>query len=231
MSRSLPLLVVPGILEDTASWQAALAPLGRAVIALPNYGETIAAMAASMLERAPPRFMLLGHSLGGYVAQQIALTAAERVAALALVSTSARAETAASRERRAALVNAARTDFPAVVAQLARAALAPDSRAAHLAALSATMLAGGVERFAREQQAAASRPTFAGRLGVIACPALVVTGTLDAVIDPAASPEIAAELPAAQLVRIEGCGHMPQLERPAALLGALHGLEAAQTAS
>lgn len=231
MPHCLPLLVVPGILEDTASWQAALAPLGRVVIALPNHGESIADMAASMVERAPPRFALLGHSLGGYVAQQIALTAPDRVAALMLVSTSARAETPESRERRGALVTAARADFPAVVAQLARAALARDKRAAHIAGLTAIMLAGGVERFAREQQAAASRPMFAGRLGGITCPALVVTGDADAVIDPAASAELAAELPAAQLVRIEHCGHMPQLERPDALLAALRGWPGAETAS
>ena len=228
---TLALVVVPGILEDEESWREALAPLGLAVTVAANRGESINAMAASLLERAPDRFVLLGHSLGGYVAQAAALARPDRIAGLVLISTSARAETEASRAGRAALVAAARTDFAGVVARLARAALAPANRAACLRQVEAMMLAGGAERFAREQQAAASRPMFAGRLGGITCPALVVTGDADAVIDPAASAELAAELPAAQLVRIEHCGHMPQLERPDALLAALRGWPGAETAS
>lgn len=209
---TLPLVVVPGILEDEESWREALAPLGVPVEVIANRGESIAAMAGSLLERAPPRFVLLGHSLGGYVAQAAALAAPERVSALALVSTSARAETEPSRLARAALVEAALVDFAGVVARLARAALAPANRAACLAQVEAMMLAGGADRFAREQQAAATRPVFAERIGAVHCPALVLTGDADAVIPSAASRELASALPQARLVCLDGCGHMPQLE-------------------
>ena len=220
-AMTLPLVVVPGILEDEESWHAALAPLGLPVMTLANQGDSIEAMAASLLERAPPRFVLLGHSLGGYVAQAAALAGPGRVAALALVSTSARAETDASRQARAALVEAAQSDFVGVVARLARAALAPANRAACLAEVEAMMLAGGAERFAREQQAAATRPVLAERIAAVSCPALVLTGTADAVIPPAASDELAALLPQARLVCLDGCGHMPQLEDAARFRTAL----------
>lgn len=216
-----PLVIVPGILEDEESWREALAPLGLPLHVIANRGDSIPAMAESLLERAPPRFVLLGHSLGGYVAQQAALTAPDRVTALALVSTSARAETDVSREARATLVAAAREDFAAVVAKLARAALAPANRAGMLAGVEAMMLAGGVDRFAREQHAAATRPVFAERVATVACPALVVTGAEDAVIPGAASDELAAALPDAQLVRFVGCGHMPQMEAAEPLRAAL----------
>ena len=218
---TLPLVVVPGILEDEESWREALAPLGLPLEVIANRGDSIEGMAAALLERAPPRFALLGHSLGGYVAQAAALAAPERIAALALVSTSARTETEPSRAARAALVAAAREDFAAVVARLARAALAPANRQAHGAAVEAMMLAGGVERFAREQHAAAMRPVLENRIGAIGCPALVVTGDADAVIPPAASDELAALLPQARLMRLEGCGHMPQLEGGARLRAGL----------
>jgi len=216
-----PLVVVPGILEDEESWRSALAPLDLPVLVIANRGDSVAAMAASLLERAPSRFVLLGHSLGGYVALETVLAAPDRVAALALVSTSARDETEAARAGRAALVAAAREDFAATVGKLARATLARDNRAALLAPTEAMMLAGGVDRFAREQHAAASRPRFASRVTAIACPTLVISGDEDVVISPSASDELVAALPHARLVRLPGCGHMPQMEAAEALRAAL----------
>lgn len=218
---SLPLVAVPGILEDQASWRTALAGLASAVEVIANIGASIEEMAASLLARAPDRFVLLGHSLGGYVALEAALAAPGRVAGLILASTSARAETDAARQGRAQLVEAAQADFPGVVARLARAALAHDNRTRCLAEVEAMMLAGGAERFAREQAAAAARPAFAGRIGAIACPVLVITGSADAVIPSAASDELAAAIPGAALVRLMGCGHMPQLEERAAFSAAV----------
>ena len=210
----LPIVAVPGIREDTATWAAALAPLDRAVLVLANRGDTIAAMAQSLLARAPRRFVLLGHSLGGYVALQAALAAPDRIGALALVSTSARPETAEARAGRAALVETARDDFAGVIARLARAAVAREHRARLVPQVQAMMLAGGFTRFAREQHAAASRAAAAERLGELACPALVVTGPEDLIVPPAASRELASAVTGARLAELPGCGHMPHLEAP-----------------
>ncbi len=217
----LPLVVVPGILEDETSWRDSLAGLSSAVEVIANEGASIEAMAANLLERARPRFLLLGHSLGGYVALEAALTAPERVAGLILVSTSARPETVAARQGRAELVAAAQADFLGVTARLARAALARENRARCIGQVEAMMLAGGVARFAREQAAATARPVFSDRLSSIACPVLVISGSEDAVIATEASDELVAMLPQARLVRLESCGHMPQLEESAAFLAAV----------
>lgn len=229
MSPLLPLVVVPGILEDEASWSGAVEGLGHPVAVLANHGADIPAMAASLLDRAPPRFVLLGHSLGGYVALQAVLSAPERVAGLALVTTSARAEIEAARQARAALIAAGREDFPGVVARLARAALAPAHRAALTPQVEAMMLAGGFYRFMREQLAAATRPAPAARLGAIACPVLVVAGGQDAVIAPAASDELAAAIPGAWLERLEVSGHMPHIEQREAFRAVLEDWLAALT--
>jgi pimeloyl-ACP methyl ester carboxylesterase len=221
MTAPLPLVVVPGILEDEASWAGALEGLGLPVQVLANQGGDVAAMAASLLDRAPPRFILLGHSLGGYVALQAVLASPERVAGLALITTSARAETEVARLARADLIASGQTDFPGVVSRLARAALAPAHRAALTLQVEAMMLAGGFERFMREQLAAATRPAPAARLAEITCPVLVMAGGQDAVIDPVASDELAAGIAQARLERIEGSGHMPHLEARAAFRAAL----------
>src|SRR5690606_34429615 len=62
--------------------------------------DTIAAMAARTLAAAPPRFALAGLSMGGYVALEIMRQAPERVSHLALLDTSARADTDGRRETR-----------------------------------------------------------------------------------------------------------------------------------
>ena len=52
-------------------------------------------------ERAPERFAVIGFSMGGYVAREIARLAPERVEALVLVATSARADTPAQGRQKA----------------------------------------------------------------------------------------------------------------------------------
>jgi len=61
--------------------------------------EHIAEIAAAILAAAPPRFALAGLSLGGYIALEIVRQAAGRVKRLALLDTTARADTPESRPR------------------------------------------------------------------------------------------------------------------------------------
>lgn len=188
---------------------------------IPNVGTSIADMATALLARAPARFALLGHSLGGYVSLHVALRAPDRAAGLVLVSTSARGEPDAGRAARAGVVAAARDDPEATFARLARASLARANRSSLAAGVEAMLRAGGIERFAREQGAAGSRSGTADRLAEIVCPTLVITGADDAVVPTAASDELVAGITGAALLRIPDCGHMPQIEAGAPLRRAL----------
>jgi len=58
-----------------------------------------------------------------------------------------------------------------------------------------------------------------GRLAAIRCPALIVHGAQDPI--PLASSEACAHALGAELVTLEGCGHVPYVEQPAALFRAL----------
>jgi pimeloyl-ACP methyl ester carboxylesterase len=57
-------------------------------------------------------------------------------------------------------------------------------------------------------------PPAEARLGEIGVPALVVVGSDDLDDMHAMAGRLAAELPDARLVTIEGAGHLPSLERP-----------------
>jgi proline iminopeptidase len=58
-----------------------------------------------------------------------------------------------------------------------------------------------------------------GRLSAIHCPSLIVHGRQDPI--PLASSEACARAIGASLVTLEACGHVPYVERPAALFAAL----------
>ena len=83
---SLPLVLLPGLLCDARLWRdpaAALADLTPVHHADLTLDDSVAGMAARVLEAAPPVFALAGLSMGGYVAFEILRQAPERVARLA----------------------------------------------------------------------------------------------------------------------------------------------------
>jgi pimeloyl-ACP methyl ester carboxylesterase len=89
MSR-LHLILMPGLICDDALWEHQARELSDlAEITIADHGslDSFAAMAEAILESAPPRFALAGHSMGGRVAFQIFKRAADRVAGIALMDT------------------------------------------------------------------------------------------------------------------------------------------------
>ena len=75
----------------------------------------------------------------------------------------------------------------------------------------------GKEAFVRQQHAIMSRADSLDLLPVIDCPTLVLCGRQDALTPLARHQEIAAGIKGARLEVIEDCGHLSDLERPAAV--------------
>jgi pimeloyl-ACP methyl ester carboxylesterase len=107
MNGPLPIVLVPG-LNCSARLYAEQIPalwgFGPVTIADHRRHDNVAAIAAHILATAPPRFALVGLSMGGYIAFAIVREAPERVARLALLDTSARPDTAEQSERRRGLI-------------------------------------------------------------------------------------------------------------------------------
>ena len=90
---ALPLVLVPGLMCDSAVWLPLVPALqasrrvGSVVLVEHGDCDSLLGMAQRLLESAPARFALAGHSMGGRVALEVCRLAPERVSHLALLDT------------------------------------------------------------------------------------------------------------------------------------------------
>jgi pimeloyl-ACP methyl ester carboxylesterase len=222
-----PFLLVPG-LNCTAEIFAAQIPIfwrfGPVTIANHTRGKNVAEIAAAILEAAPPRFGLLGFSMGGYVAFEILRQAGERVEKLCLLDTSARPDAPEATEKRRAGIALARAGrFEQAVNAGFPTAVHPDQLdRTDLRALLLRMATSlGPEVYERHQQTIINRPDSRGDLAGIGLKTLVVVGEDDQTTVPAAAEEMAAGIAGARLVVISKAGHMALVEQPEAVNAAL----------
>jgi pimeloyl-ACP methyl ester carboxylesterase len=227
MDNTMPILLIPGLVSSPrifAPVVPALWRFGPVTVANHIRDDNMGAIARRILAEAPPRFALAGHSMGGYIAFEIMRQAPERVARLALINTQARPDTPeATARRRGQLARAQAGEFRAILDELFPGFVHPSRRDDNnLRQLVYDMGDDiGVEAFVRQQNAMMSRPDSRPSLAWIKCPTLVLTGDEDNTIPNSQSVEMANGIPAAKLVILPNCGHLPQPEQPQATADAL----------
>lgn len=227
-SSSVPLLLLPGLLNDARLWTAqveGLSDIAPCVVGDLTGEAHIRALARSVLARAPREFALAGLSMGGYVALEIMRESPGRVRALALLDTQARPDTPEASKNRREQVQRAETDFEGIIDTLFPRLVHPQrARDATLQELFRSMARTlGPTVFARQQSAIMSRIDSRPFLPRIACPTLVLCGREDGVTPVALHEEIASAIPGAHLEVIDECGHLSAIEQPAAVTQALRG--------
>src|SRR3546814_14460555 len=99
---SLPIVLTTGQLLTDAVWQPLRdAWTDREVIVSDNRSDDcIEGFAQRLLDNAPPKFVLIAHAMGGFVAFEVMRRAPERVAKLAIIATLASADGPAQTARR-----------------------------------------------------------------------------------------------------------------------------------
>ncbi len=217
------LLLLPGLLCDASVWDAQVTGLRGIceVRAFPDfYGyESLDAMARGVLESAPPRFHVCGHSMGGRVAFEIYRLAPERVQSLMLFDTGTDAAQPGEQETRGALVELGRTKGMEAVAAAWLPPMVHPGRLQDkpfMAALTQMVCRATPEIFARQQHALLTRPDVGPMLPHITCPALVGCGADDRWSPLSVHEQIAAAIPGARLASIPDSGHMVSVEAPEA---------------
>ncbi len=231
MGEGLPLVFIHGFPLSRGVWQKQIEALQSSyrVIApdLRGLGESetqpglttmeqYAADLGALFQQLTTRpVVLIGHSMGGYVALAFARQFPEMLSGLVLVGTKAGADTAdAAAGRRATAEKVKSEGVRVVIDAMAPKMLAADNRDTRQAEqVLGFMAPSKAEGVIGALLGMAERPDSTASLEQIAVPTLVITGAEDTLIPPAESEKLAAAIPMAQLSVIPHAGHLVAFEQ------------------
>lgn len=223
MTEKIPLLLLPGLLCDPLLWAhqtAHLSDICDITIADLTTQDSVVDMAAAAIKGMPEKFAVAGLSMGGYCAQEVMRQAGDRVTRLALLDTSARADSEEQTRRRRGLISLAKTGkFKGVTPKLLPLLLHPDRLEDEALTSKVMQMSENVGRdaFFQQQTAIMNRPDGLPDLAKITCPTLVLCGRQDALTGVDLHEEMAAGITGSKLVVVENCGHLSTMEQPEAV--------------
>jgi pimeloyl-ACP methyl ester carboxylesterase len=220
------LLLLPGLLNDAELWRdqiSGLSDVARCHVPDLTQGETLRELAETVLADAEPTFAVAGFSMGGYVAQEIARIAPQRIERLALLDTSIRLDSPERAAQRRALNSAARKGgtFLGIGQAILKSYVDPSH-------LDDTELTGRIiamtQRLGREvflRQNSLEREDGEAALKALRVPLTIICGETDQITPAAGHREMAKAIGCSHLLVIPQTGHMTPMEAPGPVNGAL----------
>jgi 3-oxoadipate enol-lactonase len=229
-----PVLLLHGIGGGRTIWRGTVAALAAAgfdalSVDLPGYGESSAvpaggvgpmadAVLALMDSLGLQQAAIVGHSMGGMVAQTLAAQAPQRVSALVLACTSpAFGKPDGGWQARFVADRLAPLDaglgMPGLAAQLVPPMVGPAADATGVALAQQVM---GAVPEATYRRVLAAIVAFDGRAALpqLTMPTLCLAGALDRTAPPEVMRRMAERMPGARYAQIEGAGHIANVEQP-----------------
>ncbi|MGE7545984.1 alpha/beta fold hydrolase [Sporosarcina newyorkensis] len=226
--KKIPLLLLPGTLCDSRLWSHQVSHLSNVSdiqVCDITEADTIEEMAASVLEKAPPRFALAGLSLGGIVAIEITRQAPERVIKLALLNTTANPPYLPQQKNWEKLIDAVQKGkFIEVVQQnfipnlLYQQHPLKESLNERIFSMATSV---GETAYLNQLKAVSSKPDGFKVLPNIECDTLLIVGKEDALCTVKMHEEMQVNIPHSHLVVIEECGHLSTMEQPLLVTSAM----------
>ena len=222
-----PLVLLPGMMCDARLYgpQIEYFSATRPILCAPiTAHDSVEALAADVLEYAPPRFALAGLSMGGIVAMEVLRQAPNRISRLALLDTNPKAEVQAIRDRREPQIAKVQDgQLRAVMRDEMKPHYLTDGpRVGQILDLCMAMAETlGPEVFVRQSRALQARPDQQDTLRNAQVATLVLCGEDDALCPLARHTLMHELIPGSNLTIVKGAGHLPTLEQPDATNKAL----------
>ena len=223
------LLMIPGLACDAAVWEPQLAYFAKqnhisAEVADLGLHDSTEAMARALLKRYPNQVAVAGFSLGGYVVQEMARQAPERILGLALISTQAGTDPPAMAEVRASWTRKAREEgMSAVVPIFLNKFTSPNYLDIEInkQALHAMIVRHDIEAFCAEQEAIRTRTDCSEAVKGLRCPTLALIPLKDALVPPINQHKMVQSSGINIVHEVPDSGHTVMLESPQAVNAAM----------
>jgi pimeloyl-ACP methyl ester carboxylesterase len=226
------LVLIPGLLCDATVWvhqRAGLADIADIQVSDHGNRDSLAAMAKAILDNAPPRFAVAGHSMGGRVALEVFRAAPRRVSGIALLDTGyspLAPGIAGEREvaGRLTLLETARREGMRVMAREWVQGMVSAARLDERALVDPILdmfESKSVEIYAAQTRALINRPDARPVLNMIRCPTMVLCGREDSWAPVQRHLEMSAAIAGSTFVEVQDCGHMCTMERPEGVTAAM----------
>ena len=219
----MQIILIPGLMNDGWVWRHQIGALSRiapVTIARTDGCGTLQEMAERITSGTVGPIAVIGHSMGGRVALEVAALAPDRVTKLALLDSGTNPPNEDEKAGRMKLVETARQQGMTAVARdwlppMLAAANRRNSGLIH--GITEMLERCSPESFALQQQALLTRPDRSALPAQIACPLLAVTGSEDEWAPVSHHDAIAKDAQNGRLAVIEGAGHILPVEAPEAV--------------
>jgi len=220
------LALIPGLVSDSIVW----APLADVVAhrmpvhtADVSHSSSISGMAESVLAATEGDLIVVGHSMGGRVAMEMASIAPDRIRGLVLANTGHHPKRDGEEIRRQQMIDLGHHSMEELADQWLPPMLNPArlTDAELVGNLRAMVLRAGPDVHERQIRALINRPNASAYMADLGCPILLVAARHDGWSPIVQHQEIADAAPDAELVIIEDAGHFAPVERPAEVTAAI----------
>lgn len=222
------LLLIPGLASDSIVWQPladALAPRMPVRHGDIRRDATIPAMASRLLDENERDLIVVGHSLGGRVAMEMARQAPRRIAGLVLANTGQYARREGEEVRRQQAIDLGNED----IGRLADSWLPPmldparTGDQALMNRLKAMVMRVGPMVHEQQVRSLLDRPDASAYLPKITCPILFVAANQDGYSPVAQHREMAEAAPDTEMAIVDHAGHFAPVEQPDDVVRAIEG--------
>lgn len=217
----IPLVLLSGLLSNKLLWQHQMHHLSdiASIQVISPSQDTPEKMIQAILDEAPPKFALAGHSMGGWLCLEIMRVAPSRVYQLSLLNTTARMDSKEKTiKRQKMILKAEKGQFQEVVDEMVENFVINPLIKSDVKKM---FLEVGREIFIHQQRAMLQRNECLSILPTISCPTLVIHAMQDKNFSIEEHRELANQIQNAKLAMVEDSGHMSPIEMPQAITSLL----------